>query len=83
MVHSEQGVYIGSCMGLGFWSKLDAVGQTHAVVFDSKDQAMSCVNSWDNPMPESDLSFLPVEHKEPGYASIDECERAGVERWVP
>ena len=28
LIYSEaDGVYLGSCMGLGFWSELDSVGQ--------------------------------------------------------
>ncbi len=27
IVHNEMGVYLGSCMGLGFWTLLDPAGQ--------------------------------------------------------
>lgn len=30
----EAGVYLGHCIGLGFWSNWDCAGQEYAVLFD-------------------------------------------------
>jgi len=34
LYNEEMGIYLGSCMGMGFWTKLDSVGQDAVVVFD-------------------------------------------------
>src|SRR3546814_20094048 len=43
----EFGIYVGSALGLGFWSKVDSVGQDTAPVFDTKEQAQEQIDSWD------------------------------------
>ena len=73
------GVYLGACMGLGFWSLLDAAGQDMACVFESKDDAQNHVDSWDS--KPTAMSFIPVETKDPVYASISECVSAGIPAW--
>ena len=83
----EWGVYLGNCMGLGFWSNLDSVGQEYACVFDSIDQAMNHVHSWDS-TKDDPARMLSIEYREvdvanPQYASIAEIERAGMPPWLP
>lgn len=83
MVSRPWGVYLGSCLGLGFWSKLEAAGQMHACTFESESQARDIMSRWDTP-PENDLSFLEVcipENEQ--WASMEECVKAGVEPWIP
>lgn len=49
IVHEEMGVYLGSCLGLGFWTKLDPVDQTAAVVFDSPEAAIEHITQCEDP----------------------------------
>lgn len=76
----ELGVYLGSFMGLGFWSKLDPAGQNFAVCFDDKGDAQSHVNSWDE-IPCSDIEFILVETSQEGWATMDECNNSGIDKW--
>lgn len=76
----EYGVYLGSFMGMGFWSKLDPAGQTSAVMFADEASIQSFILSLDNPsaLPE----WYPVEVEAAGeYATIDECVKAGLPSW--
>jgi hypothetical protein len=76
----EYGVYLGACMGFGFWSKLDAAGQTHAVVFDNPTQVREVVLSWDEMPP--DWVAMPVMCERPDYASSMECAQSGLPGWA-
>jgi len=77
--HDEMGIYLGSAMGMGFWSKMDPVGQTHAVTFDSPEQAKEVIATWDEPVV--NCRFILVDIAEPIYASMDECLAAGLPGW--
>lgn len=84
LVSQSMGVYLGSCMGMGFWSKLDSVGQTEAVTFDSPKTIQQVMAEWDGlaSLP-SDLSYPEVEvTREDGYATEAECVAAGAESWT-
>ncbi len=76
---SELGVYLGSCMGLGFWSNLDPAGQPSAVVFPNKEKAFEFANTWESPV--EDLKFQELIPDEGLFASIDCCVRAGLPKW--
>ena len=79
LLHSKElGVYLGSCMGLGFWSELDPAGQTEAVTFDSKAIAEEFMNTWDEEV--TDVTFLPITTNDL-HVSMDDCVRAGVKPW--
>ncbi len=78
------GVYIGSCLGLGFWSKVDHVGQPCAVTFGSVEEIWKMIGEWDGlrSLP-SDMTFPEVEDADgDGYATESECVAAGVEPWT-
>lgn len=79
----EAGVYLGNCMGLGFWSKLDAAGQTMACTFPTEQDAAEHVASWDEP-PAFVLETKPVQVADAsGYATVSEVEAAGMPGWMP
>lgn len=46
IVHLDMGVYLGSALGLGFWSALDSAGQCEAVTFENETAARDCVSTW-------------------------------------
>lgn len=83
VIYSESdGVYIGSCLGLGFWSKLDPVGQESAATFASGSDAQEFMNSWDSGVP-ADIRLVEVEADDGDHASIAACMRAGLPGWSP
>ena len=78
------GVYLGSAIGLGFWSKLDPVGQDAAVTFQSIRKAKRIVRNWkDKP---DGIQYKQVcsditEKNGTCFASIEACFRAGLPGW--
>lgn len=84
LVSPEDGIYLGCCMGLGFWSKIETAGQSSAVTFPSVADAEEFMAEWDCGRP-ADVWFVPVTISgEDGiYASIGECVAAGLPQWDP
>jgi len=81
ITHPTLGVFIGTGFGLGFWSKLEPMGQDAACVFKSQEEAQTFADSWGSPI--SGLTFLPVVPDRPGgFASIAACVAAGAEGWL-
>ena len=80
LVHPEMGVYLGSCMGLGFWSKLDPAGQSCAPTFASKLEAEDYMATWDGGRPDG-IDFALVTPDDGTYASIAACSAAGLPSW--
>lgn len=78
----DWGVYLGSAMGLGFWSNLDPVGQPEACVFENEAQAKKIMESWDTPPPD-DVRIVTLETINPMYATIPEIIKAGLPAWNP
>lgn len=83
VIFSEgDGVFIGECMGLGFWSKLDPVDQDCAVTFPSVDEAEAYMAGWEGGRP-AGASLVPVvPDQADGFASIAACMRAGLPEWI-
>lgn len=77
--HQELGVYLGNCMGMGFWSNLDAVGQDCAVTFASEAEISQHISSWNEPL--ENCEAIPVEADDGIYATIDSCVSAGLPSW--
>lgn len=84
LVSESMGVYLGSCMGLGFWSKLDPVGLSEAITFANSQEINQAIATWDGmaSLP-NDMKHLDVLPDHEVYASIDACAAAGAERWNP
>ena len=82
ITHPEMGIYLGSFLGLGFWSKLDPAGQDAAPVFASSEEAETYMATWDNARPEGAVLRPVIPDSDDGtYASIDACVAAGLDRW--
>lgn len=79
--HPEMGVYLGSCMGLGFWSKLDPVDQPCARTFSNAGEALEYMQTWDDG-PLDDAAFVEVDPDMGGFASIQACINAGLPGWI-
>jgi hypothetical protein len=76
----EWGVFLGTCMGLGFWSKLDPAGQDVAVCFDNEDKAKAFIATWDE-QPPVEMRFVTVTTVSSDWATSDECGLAGLDEW--
>jgi len=74
IVHKDMGVYLGACLGLGFWTLLDPVGQPGAVVFDSVDQARDYISSWENNNDPNEFEYVKVRN-----GDISSLKEAGLE----
>lgn len=81
ITHPEFGIYLGNCSGMGFWSKLDPVGQPAAITFPSKEVAQSHAAEWDEQI--GGLEFRNVEPDCFQYATVEACVAAGLEAWDP
>lgn len=81
ITHPEIGIYLGSCLGMGFWSKLDPVGQPCAITFQTEKQAEDHMSMWDDGKPEGIRLHLVIPDSGE-YASIAACVAAGLEGWI-
>jgi len=79
--HPEHGIYLGNCMGLGFWSKIDPVGQPSAVTFPTQSEAEEHMSKWDDGRP-LDVTLHEVTPDNGDYASISACVAAGLDGWI-
>ncbi len=79
LTHPEHGIYIGSCMGLGFWSKLDAAGQDAVCTFVSEAEAAEYIQSWDGGHNPADYQLKPVTPSLDNYATVADLRAAGLE----
>lgn len=87
IVHKEDGIYLGECLGLGFCSKVDPVGQDTACTFESIEDCVDYINSWESvkkgEQSIKDYTFVPVTPSEGNFATIQDCVAAGLEGWDP
>lgn len=81
ITHIESGVYLGSFWGMGFWSKLDPVGQPAAITFSTAQEAEDHMSMWDDGKPEGITLHLVIPDNGE-YASIAACVTAGLEGWI-
>jgi hypothetical protein len=74
ITHPEMGIYLGNCLGLGFWTLIDPVGQPEATTFPDADTARTHIASWDENNDPTDYSFVEV-----ASGSILALKAAGLE----
>ena len=82
IMHPDHGIFLGSAMGLAFWSNLESAGQNRAVVLDSEDAAREFIGSWDEVPDGIELHDVMVDD-DARYATIDQCVAAGLDVWDP
>lgn len=75
----EWGVFVGEALGLGFWSKLDGLGQAEAPTFSSPEEAHALVLRMEYEPPQTD--YLKVDTNET-YATEAQCVAAGAQPWT-
>lgn len=80
LVSQSLGVYLGSFLGLAFWTLLDPVGQTEAVAFETptlvQEFHATHLHSEPNDVFCCEVSVLPI-----GYATRAACLEAGITQW--
>jgi len=82
VIYSEtDGVYLGTCLGLAFWSNLDPVGQDSAVAFDDAQEAEAHLATWEGGRPNG-IRFVEVDIDADGRAPMLACVRAGLPGWL-
>lgn len=79
ITHPEQGIYVGSAMGLGFWSLWDAAGQVEAVTFPDESTARDYVRGWQNLNDPETYGYAEVTTAGAGFATVEELKEAGLE----
>jgi predicted methyltransferase len=82
IVHPEWGIYLGSCMGLGFFSALDCAGQDTAAIFPSEAEARSYVATWEENSNPDKLTYPAVKIAGDHWATIEELDAAGLSQWT-
>lgn len=78
--HPELGVFVGECLGLVFWSQLDAVGQSEVVTFPDESSARYELKMM-YPTDSSAAEVIKVETDTP-YATEAQCVAAGAKPWT-
>ena len=77
----ERGIYLGNFWGMGFWTKLDPVGQPSAVTFPDANEAETHMAEWSEGRP-ADAKLVEVVAEADGYATMESCVRAGLPGWL-
>ena len=78
LVRDEWGVYLGSCMGFGFWTKIDPVGSLAAIAFDNEAAGIQHIRRLNADNDPAMYRFVPVLASINGFATIDDLKRAGL-----
>lgn len=87
IVHKEYGVFLGSMLGLGFWSKLDSAGQDEACTFSSPKEAFEYVSAWcEEPKIKPTTARVMItndqlESNDVAYATKQQVVDAGFDSW--
>jgi len=76
------GIFLGDCLGLGFWSLMAPTGQEAAVTFATEAEAAAFVASWSE-QPKFAIEIRPVEADDGIFATVAACVKAGLPAWDP
>lgn len=75
----EWGIYLGSFLGLGFWSRSDAGDQHSACVFPTEHDARTFVRGWENNNDPDCYRYVSVKSDARNHATVPELKAAGLE----
>lgn len=78
LTHPEYGIYIGNCMGLGLWSRMDNGGQDCVCSFDSAQTVLEYVGSWRAPFNDPAAYIVKPVECEGGWVTVPELKAAGL-----
>ncbi len=84
LVYSEsQGIYLGSALGMDFWSNMNPIGQDAAFTFPTEQDASGLVDDYRKRDWATDLRIVAVQPAGNQYATIAECVAVGLPGWDP
>jgi len=79
---NDYGIYLGSFLGMGFWSNLDPAGQDEAITFESEKDIIDFMRTWESQVP--NVKTVSIETSENTYyATIEQCVAIGLPEWNP
>lgn len=78
IVHESDGIFIGASLGMAFFSKLDAAGQTNVCTFVDEADARDFISEWKPAVDADSFTFVEVD-TDKGYADIEELCAAGLQ----
>lgn len=79
---NDYGIYLGSFLGMGFWSNLDPAGQDKAITFESEKDIIDFMKTWESQV--LNVKIIPIEISEDTwYATIEQCVAIGLPVWNP
>lgn len=77
-VHPTDGIFVGTGLGLAFFSLIEDAGQESVPVFDDVEQARKLFDSWRPPYDHSAMRYVEVEVAGGHQATYDELCAAGL-----
>lgn len=87
IVHDEMGVYLGSCLGLGFWSKLDMADQDSAVCFPSAASVLEYIREVEDPTAFDGIRTVAVTpdafDRGEAYITLSAMREQGLGEFLP
>ena len=83
ILREDLGLYAFSLLGLHFWSGLIDLEANGVVAFPSVNTARLRVCEWNNGSDPDAYTYAPVSTSTRyGFATIEELQRAGLERYI-
>ena len=88
IVHEDLGVCFGPCWNPE-WSKRDPMAHNQVPAFEACVGARLYMNGWFSEPLQNQCQIHPVSvfktqvHRGFGYATLEQCVKAGLERWDP
>lgn len=73
ITHPVKGVYLGHCIGCGFWSAPLAATSRHAVTFPDEASARKHIKSWKRDNDPDAFGFAHVE-TDKGYVRLESLQ---------
>lgn len=88
LYHFEWGIFLGECLGMGFWSLLDPVGQPAACTWATEADALAWCQKHADHSAQAQVRPVAVPVREvqdngAAYASVAVCVAAGLPGWDP
>lgn len=83
ITHPEYGIYLGSFLGLSFWSLMDMAGQDAACTFKTEDEAKEHVSTWDMNNNTAEYGYASVTPDDGSYITTAALRASGFSALLP
>lgn len=77
IVSKKNGVYLGSFLGLGFFTLIDCAGQAAACTFQNETDAREYISTWETQNNPDTYIYVSVSTGDI-FATVEELQRAGL-----